>query len=126
MSNNFESVTQEGLAILETLASLPFEDCYSLSREFVNRLTKQPSIYAVKHRTQGILYVGKAKYTRERFRDGHKAFLWAWLERYDPDDVRIAIAVLSYRQWSQLISELETVILQATNPPYNVRIPMRD
>ncbi|MCY7274652.1 MAG: GIY-YIG nuclease family protein [Phormidesmis sp. CAN_BIN44] len=126
MSDSFDSITQEGLKILETLADMPFEECCSLGRNFTNALTRRPSIYAVKHRTQGILYVGKAKYTKERFRDGHKAFFWAWLERFDPEDVRIAFALLSYRQWSQLLSELETIILQASKPPYNVIIPMRD
>jgi hypothetical protein len=121
-----DQVKQEGLRILEILASTSFEECYPLNRSFHNRLRRGPSIYAVRHKTQGILYVGKAKYTKERFADGHKAFFWAWLERFDPDEVRIVFVFLSFPQWSQLISELETIILQASKPPYNVVIPMRD
>lgn len=121
-----EFLRDEALSILEALASMPFEDCYPLSRNLYNRLTRRPSIYAVKHRMQGILYIGKAKYPKERFKDGHKAFFWAWLERYDSDDVRLAIVAVSYPQWTQLLLDLEAIILRASEPPYNVQIPMRE
>jgi len=60
---------------------------------------------------------------RDRLRGGHKAFLWGWLDRYNPDDVRIAFVTLNHWQRPGLLYELETLILQATNPPYNVKIP---
>lgn len=126
MVDRIDPIEQEAARVLDFLVSTPFEDCYPLSRDLVTRLTRQPCIYAVRHRARGILYIGKSKYTKERFKDGHKAFFWAWLERYDPDDVRLCIAVLSYQQWLHLLSELETIILQASRPPYNVQIPMRD
>ena len=61
---------------------------------------------------------------RDRLRGGHKAFLWGWLNRYDPDDVRRS-AFVPLNQWQKpgLFYERETLILQATNPPYNVKIP---
>ena len=43
--------------------------------------------------------------------------------QYDPDDVRIAFVTLNQWQKPGLLYELETLILQATNPPYNVKIP---
>lgn len=119
-------IDAEAQRILELLISISFEECYPLSRDLHRRLTRKPSIYAVKHRAQGILYIGKAKYPKERFKDGHKAFFWAWLERYDPDEVRLAIVSVSYPQWTQLLLDLEAIILRASEPPYNVQIPMRD
>ncbi|MBD2093766.1 GIY-YIG nuclease family protein [Trichocoleus sp. FACHB-591] len=59
-----------------------------------------------------------------RFNDGHKPLTWAWLDRYPPSDVRIAIAEIE--RWGDrgLLSELEAILLRATEPPYNARIPM--
>jgi len=119
-------IEAEAQRILETLVFMPFEDCHAMSRDLSRFLTRRPSIYAVKHRTQGILYIGKAKYPKERFKDGHKAFFWAWLERYDHEDVRLAIVAVTYPQWTQLLLDLEALILRASRPPYNVQIPMRD
>lgn len=61
---------------------------------------------------------------RGRFSGGHKAFLWAWLDQYNDRDVRIAIYLLSPWETPALLLELETVILRATEPPYNVQIPL--
>jgi excinuclease UvrABC nuclease subunit len=119
-------VEAEARRILDLLVSIPFESCYLLSRNLTHQLNRKPSIYAVKHRTQGLLYIGKAKYPKERFKDGHKAFFWSWLERYDPDDVRLIVVALSHSQWAQLLLDIEAIILQASKPPYNVQIPMRD
>jgi hypothetical protein len=118
-------IEAEAKRILDLLVSIPFEHCYPLSRDLNSRLNRKPSIYAVKHRTQGLLYVGKAK-SKERFKDGHKAFFWAWLDRYNPDDVRLVVIALSYSQWTQLLLDLEAIILRASEPPYKVQIPMRD
>jgi hypothetical protein len=68
------NIEAEAQRILDLLMSIPFEDCYPLSRDLSNRLTRKPGIYAIKHRMQGILYIGKAKYPKERFKDGHIAF----------------------------------------------------
>lgn len=115
-------IKAEAKAILDTLAFTPFENCQPLSREFEN-VPIRLGLYAFRHRFDGLLYVGKAKSLRDRLRGGHKAFLWGWLDRYDPDDVRIATVVISQWQRPGLSYELETLILQATNPPYNAKIP---
>jgi excinuclease UvrABC nuclease subunit len=120
-----EFIQQEALAILNTLASIPFEDCIALSKEF-RQLPMSPGIYAVKHRTLGILYIGKTRTLRDRFRGGHKALLWAFIEDLKATDIRIAFYLLDFEQWVELSSELESQIVQAVNPPYNVRIPARD
>ena len=67
--------------ILEAIAFTPFEECFSLSRDFPD-ISNRPGIYAVKHRGDGLLYIGKTQSLRKRFKGGHKAFLWAWLDQY--------------------------------------------
>lgn len=117
------SIQQEARQILDTLAFTPFEQCHPLSHNF-NTIPSRPGLYAVRHRADGLLYIGKTKSLRGRFSGGHKAFLWGWLDKYNWEDVRIAIHPLS--AWSNpgLLLELEAVILRATEPPYNVQIPL--
>jgi excinuclease UvrABC nuclease subunit len=116
---------QEAQAILDYLASVPFENCIGLSKEFLE-LPMSAAIYAVKHHQIGILYIGKTRALRDRFRGGHKALLWAFIERMDPADIKITFYLLDFDQWVNLASDLEGLIIQAVNPPYNVRIPARD
>lgn len=120
-----ESVEQEAETILHILISTPFKDCIALSKEF-RELPMTAGIYAVKHRTQGILYIGKARTLRDRFRGGHKALLWAFIEQLNATDIRIAFYTLDFVQWRKLSLELERLIIQTVNPPYNVKIPARD
>jgi len=108
--------------ILDSIAFVPFEQCQSLNREFAN-IPACPGIYAIRHKTAGLLYIGKTKSLRGRFSSGHKAFLWAWLDKYGDEDVRIAVQPISYWKTPALLLELEAIILRATEPPYNVQIP---
>jgi excinuclease UvrABC nuclease subunit len=78
-------------------------------------------IYAVRHQQQGILYIGKAASLRQRFLGGHKALVWALIDRLDPDDLRIAFVITS-PQWRRSQLELETLIIQTIKPRYNSRI----
>jgi excinuclease UvrABC nuclease subunit len=109
-------------AILDQIAFIPFEQCQPLTREFQN-IPARPGIYAVRHRIDGLLYIGKTKSLRGRFSGGHKAFMWAWLDKYHDEDVRIAVQVISHWENPTLLLELEAIILRATEPPYNVQIP---
>lgn len=109
--------------ILDAIAFIPFEQCQPLTREF-NTIPVRPGIYAVRHRTDGILYIGKTKSLRGRFSGGHKAFLWAWLDKYNDEEVRIAVQILSHWKNPALLLELEAIILRATEPPYNAQIPI--
>jgi excinuclease UvrABC nuclease subunit len=117
-----DSIQQEARQILDTLAFTPFEQCQPLSRDF-DSIPSRPGLYAVRHRVDGLLYIGKTKSLRGRFSGGHKAFLWAWLDKYNWEDVRIAIHPLSAWSNPALLLELEAIILRATEPPYNVQIP---
>jgi excinuclease UvrABC nuclease subunit len=112
----------QALDILNAIAFMPFEQCQSLSRELTNILSR-PGIYAIRHKTDGLLYIGKTKSLRGRFSGGHKAFLWAWLDKYNDEDVRIAFEIISHWKNPALLLELEAIILRATEPPYNVQIP---
>ncbi len=109
--------------ILDTIAFKPFEQCQPLTRGFES-LPARPGIYAVRHRTDGLLlYIGKTKSLRGRFSGGHKAFLWAWLDKYNDEDIRIAVELIAHGRNPTLLLELEAIILRATEPPYNVQIP---
>ncbi|MBW4662316.1 MAG: GIY-YIG nuclease family protein [Drouetiella hepatica Uher 2000/2452] len=111
--------------ILEALIKTEFSECAPITREFAE-LTTKPGIYAVRHRVDGLLYVGKAQDIRDRFRGGHKAITWSWITDYDHKDVAIASYTLDFMQWRALSSELEGIILNISKPPFNARIPMRD
>lgn len=98
-----QELEAQALAILDSLVSVPFDQCIPITRSLTN-VTANATIYAVRHREFGLLYVGKTRYTRERFRDGHKAFLWSWLDRYDPEDVRLLLYPLDFIQLQTLSS----------------------
>jgi excinuclease UvrABC nuclease subunit len=112
----------QALDILNAIAFTPFDRCQSLSRELSN-IPPRPGIYAIRHKIDGLLYIGKTKSLRGRFSGGHKAFLWAWLDKYNDEDVRIAFEIISHWKNPALLLELEAIILRATEPPYNVQIP---
>jgi excinuclease UvrABC nuclease subunit len=112
----------QALDILNAIAFTPFEQCQPLSRELTN-IPSRLGIYAIRHKTDGLLYIGKTKSLRGRFSGGHKAFLWAWLDKYNDEDVRIAFEIISHWKNPALLLELEAIILRATEPPYNVQIP---
>jgi excinuclease UvrABC nuclease subunit len=122
MPTNDSELQAQAREILNTIAFTPFEECQPLTREF-STIPARPGIYAVRHRTDRLLYIGKTKSLRGRFSGGHKAFLWAWLDKYRDEDVRIAIQIVSHWRNPALLLELEAMILRATEPPYNVQIP---
>ena len=123
MTLSASEIKQQARNILDAIAFTPFEQCQPLNRDFRN-IPDCPGIYAIRHKYEGLLYVGKTKSLRGRFKGGHKAFLWAWLDKYKDNDVRIAVQIIPYSQNPALLLELEAIILRATEPPYNVQIPM--
>jgi excinuclease UvrABC nuclease subunit len=122
MPTHEPEIQAQARTILDQIASIPFDKCQPLTREFQS-IPARPGIYAVRHRTDGLLYIGKTKSLRGRFSGGHKAFLWAWLDKYQDEDVRITVQLIPYSENPALLLELEAIILRATEPPYNVRIP---
>lgn len=122
MSQNDSELQAQARRILDEIAFMHFEQCQSLTRGFES-IPSRPGIYAIRHRVRGLLYIGKTKSLRGRFSGGHKAFLWAWLDKYDDEDVRIAFECIPHWQSPTLLLELEAIILRATEPPYNVQIP---
>jgi hypothetical protein len=42
----------------------------------------------------GLLCIGKTKSLRGRFSGDHKAFLWAWLDKYNDEDVLLDDTVI--------------------------------
>ena len=122
MPPNNSEVQIQAREILNSIAFTPFRECQPLNREF-DSLPARPGLYAIRHKTEGLLYIGKTKSLKGRFKGGHKAFLWAWLDKYNDEDVRIAVQPIAYWRNPELLSELEGIILRATEPPYNVQIP---
>jgi excinuclease UvrABC nuclease subunit len=122
MPTNDSELQIQAQGILNKIAFMPFDRCQPLSRELIT-IPARPGIYAIRHKTDGLLYIGKTKSLRGRFTGGHKAFLWAWLDKYNDEDVRIAFEIISHWQNPALLLELEAIILRATEPPYNVQIP---
>ena len=123
MTLSASEIKQQARNILDAIAFTPFEECQSLNRDFSN-IPDLPGIYAIRHKYEGLLYIGKTKSLRGRFKGGHKGFLWAWLDKYKDEDVRIAVQIIPYSKNPALLLELEAIILRATEPPYNVQIPM--
>ena len=124
MPTNNDEIQNQAKSIFDSIAFTPFQQCQPLSRDFSD-IPNRPGIYAVRHRFQGLLYIGKTKNLRSRFKGGHKAFLWAWLDQYNSEDVRIAMQTIPYSKNPALLLELEAIILRATEPPYNVQIHIR-
>ena len=88
------------------------------------RLTYMPfrrSITCITIKASKLKAFGKSGSVKGRFKGGHKALGWAFMDRLDPDDVRIAVAVLSL-QWIRLSLQLEQIIIRQLVPPYNVRV----
>ncbi|BAS55260.1 GIY-YIG nuclease family protein [Leptolyngbya boryana CZ1] len=111
---------EEAQTILNRLSLMPFDECYPLSREFRN-MPAVGGLYAVRHRAEGILYIGLAVSLRRRFRDnGHKAFFWAFLDCYSPFDIRIAVELLTIQSFREG-DRLETLMIRSAQPRYNVR-----
>ena len=123
MTLSLSEIKQQARNILDVIAFTLVEECQSLNRDFSN-IPDLPGIYAIRHKYEGLLYIGKTKSLRSRFKGGHKAFLWAWLDKYKDEDVRIAVQIIPYSKNPALLLELEAIILRATEPPYNVQIPM--
>lgn len=118
------AIDAEALRILQVLTELPFEECCPLTREF-SELPPRPGIYAVRHKTQGILYIGKSGSVKGRFKGGHKALSWAFMDRMNPEEVRIAVVSLSF-QWIRLSLQLEQIVIRQCLPPYNERITQKE
>ena len=81
MSAKESDLKIQAQVILDAIAFTSLEQCQPWNRRFDN-ITRSPGIYAIRHKTEGLLYIGKAQSLRSRFSGGHKAFLWAWLDKY--------------------------------------------
>jgi excinuclease UvrABC nuclease subunit len=117
---NDDAIISEATQILEQLATILFEDCCTLDKT-LKSLPLRAGLYAVRHRQEGILYIGKTLNLRNRFMNGHKAVFYAYADRYPIEDIRVAVFLLSYEQRLRAL-ELEARMLQIAQPRYNSRI----
>ncbi len=70
MTLSASEIKQQARNILDAISFTPFEECQSLSRDFSN-IPNLPGIYAIRHKYEGLLYIGKTKSLRSRFKGGH-------------------------------------------------------
>ncbi|MBD2329683.1 GIY-YIG nuclease family protein [Alkalinema sp. FACHB-956] len=118
MSINF--VREEAERILDRFQSVPFDTCHVLTRQF-ETVPARTGIYGFRHRTDGLLYIGKATNIQRRLRSGHKALAWAFIDRLDPDDVRVVADILRFRAWQNML-DIEATMIQLSRPSYNIVI----
>jgi excinuclease UvrABC nuclease subunit len=113
-------IETEASRLVEIFTTTPFLDCHPLTRDF-QTVPARTGIYGLRHTDQELLYIGKASDIRKRFRGGHKALAWAFIDRLDPDAVRIISVVLGFQAWRQAL-EIEARMIQIVRPRYNSRI----
>ena len=113
-------IETEASKIVEIFTTTPFLECRPLTRDF-QTVPARNGIYGLRYIDQELLYIGKAGDIRKRFRGGHKALAWAFIDRLDPDAVRIISVVLGFAAWRQAL-EIEARMIQIVRPRYNSRI----
>ncbi len=112
-------VQNEASRILDYFLTLPFEQSYPLSRNF-ETVPARTGVYGFRHRSLGILYIGKAANIQRRIRNGHKALAWAFVDRLNPDDVSVVTEVLRGEQARQSLLDIEATMIQIARPSYNI------
>ena len=105
---------------VEIFTTTPFLECRPLTRDF-QTVPARNGIYGLRYVDQELLYIGKAGDIRKRFRGGHKALAWAFIDRLDPDAVRIISVVLGFAAWRQAL-EIEARMIQIVRPLHSSRI----
>lgn len=115
-----EVLRADARIVLEILSSIPFQELYILTRSFED-VPSNPGFYAFRHRQGVVLYIGVGTNLRRRFRNGHRALSWAFVDRLDPDDVRIATVDMGKRTFQQ-VEYIETIMIQSARPIYNIRM----
>ena len=119
MSDQF--IQAEAQRILDRFITVSFEQCHPISRNF-ETVPARTGIYSFLHRTQGILYIGKAANIQRRVRNGHKALAWAFIDRLNPDDVGVVTEVLRGSRSLLYLLDIEATMIQIARPSYNIVI----
>jgi excinuclease UvrABC nuclease subunit len=119
-----DALTAEANQILEQLANQTFDECFPLLKS-LSVLPKRAGIYAIRHREQGILYIGKSLDLRQRFMDGHKALYRCYIDRFEPETIRIVVVLMTDEQRRRML-DIEARMIQMTKPRYNSVIRQRE
>jgi excinuclease UvrABC nuclease subunit len=119
-----DALTAEASQVLEQLANQPFDECFPLLKR-LGALPKRAGIYAIRHREVGILYIGKSLDLRQRFMDGHKALYCCYIDRFAPEEIRIAVVLMTDAQRRRML-DIEARMIQMTKPRYNSVIRQRE
>ena len=113
-------IETEASKLVEIFTTTPVLECRPLTRDF-QTVPARNGIYGLRYVDQELLYIDKAGDIRKRFRGGHKALAWAFIDRLDPDAVRIISVVLGFSAWRQAL-EIEARMIQIVRPRYSSRI----
>jgi len=73
MPTNDSELQAQARKILDAIAFTPFEQCQPLTRQFDN-IPARPGIYAVRHITDGLLYIGKTRAYEDALVAGTRLF----------------------------------------------------
>ncbi|NJM47225.1 MAG: GIY-YIG nuclease family protein [Alkalinema sp. RU_4_3] len=122
MSDNF--INEEAKRILDRFVTLPFEQAYPLSRTF-SLVPIRTGVYGFRHAALGLLYIGKAANIQQRIRNGHKALAWAFIDRLNPDEVRVVAEVLRGEDARKALLDIEATMIQIARPSYNIVVRQR-
>jgi excinuclease UvrABC nuclease subunit len=117
-------VRQEAVRLLDRFEAIAFAECHILTRKF-ETVPARTGVYGFRHRTEGILYIGKAANIQRRIRNGHKALGWAFVDRLDPNDVRIVTILLGHEAWRQVL-DIEAGMIQIARPSYNIVVRQQE
>jgi hypothetical protein len=84
-----ERVKTEYDRVFKSLITMPFNRCQPCGEHLSKFLPMNPGHYAFKLEEGEIVYVGKASNLRTRLTYSHSVFRRVWLDRIDPDAVRV-------------------------------------
>ena len=110
----------ETTRIVRLLEQTQFVEGLEIVRGFVN-IPQTTGIYAFKHRSGELLYVGKASAFRTRFK-GHQTLVAFYTDEIPVSDVRILLAPLT-PGWVNHLEVLEKRVLFVLRPRYNSLVP---
>ncbi len=119
-----DALTAAATQILEQLVNQPFDACFPLLKS-LTALPKRAGIYAIRHRDEGILYIGKSLDLRQRFMDGHKALYCCYIDRLVPETIRIAVVLMTDEQRRRML-DIAARMIQMTKPRYHSVIRQRE
>ena len=99
MPTNDSELQIQARKTLDAIVFTPFDQCQPLSREFAN-IPARPGIYAIRHKTDGLLYIG----TMSKFHRRGEPMQAKLQEQLSPADAEVILGRLPERIREALIA----------------------